>query len=47
MIDSYRDIVASLKEANIKNGDSIFLTTSLGMCGPVKKVESLNNLNKI
>jgi|TARA_B100002003_G_scaffold142640_1_gene131994 aminoglycoside N3'-acetyltransferase len=47
MIYSYRDIISSLKEANIKRGDSIFLTTSLGMCGQVKGVLNLNDLNKL
>lgn len=44
----YNDIVTSLKTSGIKEGDTVFFTTSLGMIGiPPSDVDTQEKLNKI
>ena len=41
-----KDIIKSLKESGIDNGDTVFITTSLGMIGiPPKEINSIEKLN--
>lgn len=48
MTYTYNDIVTSLKNSGIKNGDTVFFTTSLGMVGiPPADVNTEEKLNKL
>ncbi|MFH1846217.1 MAG: DUF4910 domain-containing protein [Candidatus Omnitrophota bacterium] len=48
MIYNHNDIVISLKKSGIKNGDTVFFTTSLGMVGvPPSSVNTQEKLDKL
>jgi len=43
---TYGDLLKSLRTSGLKNGQTVFLTSSLGMCGNLKNIKTSFQLNK-